>query len=122
MSPGIETAIEPPHGELSGELLARFEFRADEGIGRYRQEDAGDVLSLAYWDLRRLAAIADDDADEVKACDIRITKLEEHLNAGPKQRFSMASRQRRATSYKKTADGPSRSHVIELRKAKLGGE
>ena len=110
-SPGIETAIEPPHGDLSAELLAQFEFRRDEGIGRYRQEDAGDVLSLAYWDLRRLAAVLADDAEDVKVCDIRILKLEEHLNAGPKQRFSMASRQRDSRHYRHEGAARSPEHA-----------
>lgn len=94
-SPGIDVPIEPPH-KLSAALAAEFKFLAEEGVGRYKQEDAGDVVSLAFWELARRKAEATGDLDDAAKCNHQVLKLRKHLGCLPPQRFSQSSRQRGA--------------------------
>ena len=94
-SPGIDVPIEAPH-KLSAVLAAEFEFLAEEGVGRYKQEDAKDVVELAWVGIERQKAREVGDFDKWKHLNNQHLKLREKLGCLPPQRFSQSSRQRGA--------------------------
>ena len=98
-APGIEDAI-VPEIELPDKADARFRKMAEEGKGRYKQEDSTLLAATAVLEIKLEEAILEDDMETFINLNRQLRDNKKLLAASPVRRFDEASRQRGAAQYK----------------------